>query len=160
MNFIRSFLLCTLLAFVGVGSGFLFLIMVGCEFPKGTTEPTTIVIDNSVSADTTAGGSTNSPTVPTEDVTVSYSSTNDAGKIIYSIGPGLAFSTQGGDVSIVWCRPASSCNGDGTNRTADEVASPPAEWVLRGHAFFRRGGSVGTLVIFIVDGQEVRYNFG
>ena len=156
----RYILLFVLGASIGIVFGLAFLIMVGCDFPKGTTEPTTIRIDNSASVGTAATPSPSGGVAPpTEEVTVSYSSTNDAGKVIYSIGPGLAFSVQGGDAKIVWCRPASDCNGDGTNRTGESVASPLANWVVRGHAFFRQAGSTGSLSIFIVDGQEVRHNF-
>ena len=162
MNLVRDLSYCVFAAVIGFGLVCLFLITFGCDLrPTGPTDPI-ITINNRASIDT--GGSSSSeggatPTLPSVPVTINYSSTNSDGKVIYSIGPGLSFSIQGGDASIVWCRPASDCNGSGINRSGDAVASPMADWIVRGHSFFRQAGSVGSLSIFIVDGQEIRHNF-
>lgn len=84
---------------------------------------------------------------------------NDDGAVIYRIGPGQTFIRTGGDAATVWCRPASDCNGEGSNRTSVNAARPRASWVEDSSAFFRRSGSMGTAVTFAVDGHALAQNF-
>ena len=90
---------------------------------------------------------------------ITAAGTNDDSAMIYRIGPGAAFARTGGDAATVWCRPDSDCNGEGRNRSSVNAAHPPASWVADSAAFFRRSGSMGTAVTFMVDGHGVARNF-
>ena len=91
--------------------------------------------------------------------TVVVSGSNHEGAPLYRIGPGTQFVRVSGNATTSWCRPVSDCNGQGYGRTGHNVSSPPADWVVDSHAFFRRSGSTGTQVTFTVDGTTIVHNF-
>ena len=96
---------------------------------------------------------------PAGPASITASGTTADGDVLYQIGPGQVFVRTDGDADTVWCRPASDCNGEGSNRTAVNAASPPAAWIEDASAVFRRSGSTGTTVTFTVDGVTLTHEF-
>ena len=141
------------------------LMLFGCDLDTGPTIDVSIVGERTTSEtdidtendseNTDAGGGSN--------VSITVSGSTDAGKDIYKLGPGSAFSREGGHALIVWCRPDTNCDGEGVNRTSHTVNSPPQEWAAGGYAYFRLGEgtevSEGKTVRFVVDGQTVTHIF-
>ena len=99
----------------------------------------------------------NEPDESEEEITITISHTNDEGRLIYSIGPGITFKRVGGSSLSVWCRIGSDCNG--TNRTESAVSSPPSNWISYKRAEFRQSGSLGNNVLFNVDGKSINHLF-
>ena len=92
-----------------------------------------------------------------EEVTITISHTNDEGRLIYSIGPGMTFRRVGGSSLSVWCKIGSNCNG--SSRTQSNVVSPPSNWISYERAEFRQSGSIGNNVLFSVDGKSINHLF-
>ena len=145
-------------SFFGLGFLFFWILMVqgACDLLTPTPPDTTVIVTNTAS---TGGGSGSGSGSESESpATVSVFGLNNEGKTLYLIGPGNSIQYAGGSAGIVWCRPGSSCNGEGTNRTDENVKSPPVNWIDKDQkATFRRAGSTGTISIFDVDGHIVRH---
>ena len=96
---------------------------------------------------------------PAGPASITASGTTADGDVLYQMGPGQVFARTGGDADTVWCRPTTDCNGEGSNRTAVNAASPPAAWIEDASAVFRRSGTMGTTVTFTVDDQPLTHEF-
>ena len=81
----------------------------------------------------------------------------------FRLGPGKSFAFTGGTVMVLWCRPNSTCSGEGSNRTAEGIPQPPSDWIADRYAYFRLVGSrevnAGKAGSFLVDSQVIQHVF-
>ena len=111
-----------------------------------------------------SGGSTlptpagNVPSTTMGDPNIVVYGTVNGVDTVWQIGPGRTFGRIGGEATTVWCKPQSDCQG--SNRSPIINSPTPEEgWTLNGYAFFRRAGSVGDSVSFVVDGNGLSLSF-
>ena len=110
-----------------------------------------------IETNTTTNNDNDGDDNPSVVVLITVSRTNSNGSTIYKIGPGSSFIRVSGSADTVWCKFGSNCMED--NRTGINVTNLLLSWISDEHAEFRRSSSVGSDVVFNVNGQVVRHSF-